>query len=406
VSPPNLKESTASYCKVLIEHFCNQDDLSSYDPYDIWHTAPGFYLKKLYYRRPYWGLFPAVVFAGFDNLLNHKFRWFYTRNEYPIVRALAALCLLNLHRNDGDPRRLEGAHQHLRWLLAHSCRGYSGFCWGLGVPNAVKEVVYAESTPLSTITPYALEAFINFADASGDTRCDSVIESIFQFFDRDIQVMDANDEGMATSYGPFRDRIVINAVSYTMYSCALALAYVPQQDKSRIQTKIRRLYAYICRHQQGDGSWFYSPQAGSFIDCFHSCIVLKNLVKTGRIVGLDHSSAVVAAGYDYLKRSLLDERHLLFKRFSVRNKPGLVRFDLYDNAEALNLALLLGDLGFAESLLASILEHFCKGLDIYSQIDFIGGQRNKNTLRWAVMPLLYTISQMLPEGVHARNHQP
>ena len=49
---------------------------------------------------------------------------------------------------------------------------------------------------------------------------------------------------------------------------------------------------------------------------------------------------VVAAGYDYLKDSFLDQHHLLFKRFSVKNKPGLARFDLYDNAEALNLALL------------------------------------------------------------------
>jgi len=135
--------------------------------------------------------------------------------------------------------------------------------------------------------------------------------------------------------------------------------------------------------------------------------VLKNLTKTDRIVGLDDSVVTVAAGYRYLQQSFLDERRFLFKRFSVKNKPGLIRFDLYDNAEVLNLALLLGDVRLAQTLLTSILRHFCNGLDVYSQIDFVGCRRNKNTLRWAVMPLLYAASQMLSHGdvIHAVNDQ-
>jgi hypothetical protein len=396
-SPPSLPESTASYCKALIEHFCDRDDLSTYDPYDIWNTSLGFRVKKLYNRQPYWGLLPAAVFAGFDDLANNKRRLFYIRNEYPIVRALAALCLLNLHRYDGHTRHLERARQHIGWLLENSCQGYSGFCWGLGVPNAMKEWVYSSSTPYSTMTPYALEALVGFSRASADTQYDSVVESVFRFFDRDIQVMYEDEEALATSYGPFRDRTVINAASYTMYSYAACLPYVPRQEKSRIEARIRKLYTFVSRNQRDDGSWFYSPQAGSFIDCFHSCIVLKNVIKTARIVALDHSMVVVTAGYAYLKDAFLDEHHLLFKRFSVKNKPGLVRFDLYDNAEVLNLALLLGDSGFAHSLLASIRRHFCRGVDVYSQINLMGGLRNKNTLRWAVMPFLHAISQMLPD---------
>jgi hypothetical protein len=57
--------------------------------------------------------------------MNHKLLLFYTRNEYPIVRAMAALGLLNLYRYNGDSRLLKGAERHLQWLLTNSCRDYS-----------------------------------------------------------------------------------------------------------------------------------------------------------------------------------------------------------------------------------------------------------------------------------------
>jgi hypothetical protein len=398
-SRADSRESTVAYLTALIEHFCAQDDLASYDPYDIWKTSVGFRVKKLYYRHPRLGLLPAAVLSLFDDLVNGELRLFYTRDEYPIVRALAALCLFNLYRRDRDTRYLEIAKRHLQWLLANSCEGYKGYCWGLGFENAVnRNLVYGSRSPFSTITPYALEAFVHYSQLTGDTEFHPAIERIFEFFDKDIQVMEEDDQAVATSYGPFRDRTVINAVSYTMYSYCLCLAYAPKSQRQRMEAKVRKLYTYIRRNQRMDGSWFYSPHGNSFIDCFHSSIVLKNVIKSDRIVELDDTAAVVTAGYEYLKKAFFDDRYFLFKRFSVANKPGLVRFDLYDNAEVLNLAMLVGDVGLVERLLPSVIRHFCKGLDVYSQIDLIGARRNRNTLRWAVMPFLYAVSGMVAAG--------
>jgi hypothetical protein len=72
---------------MLIEHFRPDDDLPIYGPYDIWKTALGFRVKKLFNRRPPPGLFPEVVFALFDDLVNHRLRLFYIRNEYPIRKG-------------------------------------------------------------------------------------------------------------------------------------------------------------------------------------------------------------------------------------------------------------------------------------------------------------------------------
>ena len=390
-----LTESTRSYLAGLIHQFCTKDDLSTYDPYDIWKTRLGFRVKNLYNSRPRVGVLPAGLLALFDDVVNNGFRLFYRRTEYPIVRALAALCLLNLYRNNRDGRLLDYAHQHLQWLLANTCTGYRGLCWGLGTPNAVsKGLVYEHSTPYSTMTPYVLEALVSAAQIWEHSPFEGAIESIFRFLEEDLQVMEEDEEALATSYGPFQDRTVINAVSYTMYSYALLMPYMPGQDKHRIQARVNKLYAYIRRHQRADGSWLYSPHGRSFIDCFHSCIVLKNVIKTDRIMRLTGSECLVVSGYEYLKTAFLDEHRFLFRRFSLKNKPGLVRFDLYDNAEVLNLALLLGDRNLFERLLTSTIRHFCRNHNIYSQIDFLGILRNKNTLRWAVMPFLCAVSQL------------
>ena len=305
-SPPNFKVCTSSWLDPLIERFCTGADLSTYDPYDVWKTSFGFQVKQLYNRSPKVGLAPAATLTVFDTFVNNGLRMGYRRQEYPIVRATAALCLLNRYEKGRGPHLLASARRHVDWLVENSCTGYSGCCWGLGFPyGAGPTVVYDVNTPLSTMTPYGLEALIRYAVVTREERFSSAIESIFEFFDRDIQVMAEDGESMATSYGPFMDRIVINASSYTMYALALALPYVSRQLTERITAKIGKLYRYVQKAQRPDGSWLYSPQGRSFIDCFHSCIVLKNVFKTNQIMPLPGSEDLIAAGYAYVKKAFL-----------------------------------------------------------------------------------------------------
>ena len=103
---------------------------------------------------------------------------------------------------------------------------------------------------------------------------------------------------------------------------------------------------------------------------------------------LPGSSQIIKLGYSYILNSFYDSKIGLFKRFSISNKPSLVQYDLYDNAELLQLAKLLGDSGTVLKLERAIKRKFCKGEDVYSNIDLFGFKRNKNTYRWAVMPYI------------------
>jgi hypothetical protein len=376
-----------------IESHCCRADLSTHDPYDIWKTSVGFHVKDLFNHHRFAGMIPAAALTLFDLLLNNTARLFYSRQEYPVVRALAALALLNLHGKHGRDEYLEFTRVHLRWLVENSCTGFSGPCWGLHFRYAVSSsLVYDSNTPFSTMTPYALEAFVAYAQRTGDRQFDDVIRGIFRFFDRDIRVMEETDEYLATSYVPLKDRVVINASSYAMYAYALLLPYLDGAQRSRSEQRIAKLYAFVRRNQREDGSWLYSPEGRSFIDCFHSCIVVKNLIKTNRIVPLPGCADVISRGYAYIRQNFFDPRKGLFRRFTLANKPSLIRFDLYDNAEMLQLAVLMSDEDLVRPLSDSIQRNFCDGQDIYSHIDIFGVRRNKTMLRWAVMPYLHALS--------------
>lgn len=379
--------------KALIKSFALTQNLECYDPYDVWMTSFGIRVKELYNANKWIGILPAAALTVWDNFLNNTTRFLYKKQEYPAARAMAALALLNLYEVEEDEELLLGAKHHIDWLITNTCKGYAGLCWGLGFKWAAgDDLDYDANTPFSTHTPYALEALDKYIQLSGDISYKSHIKSIFDFFESDIQIMYEDETTLATSYGPAKDRLVTNAVSYAMFAYAIFLKHLPEQE-SKIEQKIIKLYNFIQKKQRADGSWLYEPESqDSFIDCFHSCFVLKNIYKTNNVLALDDGLAIVNKGYGYVKTNFYNSDTGLFKRFSLSNKPSIVKYDLYDNAEMLHLAVVLNDTELVLSLSENIKKVFVKSDTVYSIIDIINIKRNKNTLRWAVMPYLYALS--------------
>jgi len=379
----------------LIERYCLWDDLSTYDPYDIWKTDIGIKVKQLYYRNKYLGLLPAGALTIFDLYINNNLRLGYKKQEYPIVRAQAALTLMNLYKKEPKPVYLEYAKKHIDWLLANSSKGYSGYSWGLNFDWVYSaNEIYNKNIPFSTHTPYPLEAMVNYYKLTKDDRLLEPIKSLFLFLEKDLKIMQEDEEKLIVSYGVSRDRIVTNANSYVMYMYALLLDFFPDK-RGYIQGKIGKLYNFLVSVQQADGSWIYSPYDGnSFIDCFHSAFVLKNIIKTNQLLSLPQSTQIVQKGYKYLLENFLNEDKMLFRRFSKANKISLVKFDLYDNAEMLNLAFLMDDKNLLEKLEKSIRLNFIQKEKIGSTIEIFGSLKNINHLRWAAMPYLHALSNV------------
>jgi hypothetical protein len=377
----------------LILQYCMSSDLCSYDPYDVWKTVIGLRVKNAFNNNKVIGVIPAVVITLLDLFFNKIFRCVYSRQEYPIVRATAAQALIHISGNDASDHRLVSAKRHIDWLIDNSSVGYSGLCWGLGfVWPAGKGLVYDRNTPFTTHTPYALEAIHKYIQKTGDISYVKAIESIFSYYENDVKVIFEDSDSIGVSYGPMEDRLITNAVSYTLYAYSIFYIYMGDERNS-IERKILMLFNFIRNRQLESGAWLYEPYSNrTFIDCFHSCFIIKNIIKASKIFPLAGSDAVIRDGYQYIVNNFYDERQGLMRRFSLKNKPSLVKYDLYDNAEFFGLALLLGDIGRVEKISESILDNFVAKNVIFSVIDIFGIRRNVDTLRWAVMPYIYSIS--------------
>lgn len=384
-----IKEPEIQY----IEKFICRDSLKTNDPYDIWKTKLGIQVKKLYYSKPKLGIIPAAVLTIYDHYINNFIRIGYKKQEYPIVRAQAASSLLNLYNKTNNKTYLTQARKHIDWLLLNSSRNYSGFCWGTGFKIVIgKDLVYDKETPFTTNTIYVLEALDEYYKVTKEKRILNVIKSIYEFYEKDIIVLYEDHKILITSYGPFKDRVVTNAVSYTMFAYSIFYNYI--DEKEYIYKKVNKMFQFIKSVQNEDGSWLYAPHdENSFIDCFHSCFVLKNIYKSNLNIKLDGCQELIKLGYQYIKKSFYDKHSGLYKRFVKTNKSSIIKFDLYDNAELVYLAKLLDDIELVQSLKKNIRSSFIVNDEIYSVIDLFGFKRNKNTLRWAISPYILAISK-------------
>lgn len=371
----------------LITQTIQKAVLKSYDPYDVWTTGLGVHVKRYYHSHPRLGYPAAAAVLLGDRFVNNRARIGYTRREYASVRAMAAQAAILMHRHTGDSAYLNYADMHLRWLAMNAlpARG-GGIGWGHGFRWVVSgTLTYAADAPLSTTTPYVLEAMVLYTEATGSQRYLPLINQILAFYDNGLARLIDNEMYLGTSYTDQPDRLATNAVSYVMYGYALSLDLLSRHEARRNRDKIRRMKQLIEAVQRRDGSWLYAPYENSFIDCFHSCMVVKNLKKTELRLG-DRPSGAADRGYRYIKTQFYVPADGLMKRFTLAPRAWTAKYDLYDTAEAVIVACLLGDAQFAQKLVGRAEAVFVRGAEVFSEIDQFGRPRNPNMLRWAVMP--------------------
>ena len=373
-----------------------ESTLATYDPYDLWKSELGVLLKKLYYR---YGVivFPIIAPLVLSDLYAPKLiRNRIKKSEFPIVRALAVLCALNLYECTGDRKYIGYAKSSAKWLIHHRIPGFEGSCWGHNMQWMSKNGYYSPSTPFITITPYCVEALLKYYDVTADEEAFKFGISSVHYLEKNLKVCLDEVDKLALSYGPCQERrIVINANSYAMMMYSMLAGRLPMQ-KDILLGQAQRIFNFIKSRQKSDGSWLYydDNEKGNFVDCLHSCFILKNLLKYKHYSGVKVSD-IVDRGLEYILKKLMDYNFLLVKKFSIQSYPSVVKFDLYDQAELLNVLLMTDKLDLAKLLIDSIMKYFhlSSNNSFGCQIDIFGRLNKMTYLRWGVMPLLYVLSE-------------
>lgn len=330
------KELTGCLKKFLA--WLEESGYSSYDQYDFWATSYGVWSKGLYYRKgilasPF--VAPLLLADWFLPSLR-KLVWHKTR--FPIANAHYIMGFLFLYRVNQDKNYLTAALDIAENLLDSSIPGFSGHCWGYPFDWQTRRGLWKKGTPLVTTTPYVFDAFLELHRVTNEQNFLDIAHSITEFVAQDIPET-SRGRGKAAGYTPNDQSQVVNASAYRA-ACLATAAPLFKVEKYRQLAEGNALF--VIDQQRPDGSWPYSANdpRDAFTDHIHTCFVLKGLYRSYQCLGGEEILQAVRRGYLYYRRALFNV-HNCPRTLSPKDNPRFRLVELYDFAEALNLALLL-----------------------------------------------------------------
>ena len=391
------------------DHWLVSNGESSFDPYDIWGTRYGRKARRLYYDKHPLGL-PMVAPLLFLEIVFPRWRKaVVTPERFATADAQLLLAYLNLFRSSANRRHLFKARRLGKELLGYSVLGYSGLCWGYPFDWENQRGMWGRNTPFITCTPYCYEAYCALAEGTGDREALNSAASIASFVFHDLHDSPAGPGAAAASYSPHDDSHVVNASAYrawVLYDSAQRFGRPDYLEKAEANLK------FILQSQQPDGSWFYAvDSAGSFIDHFHTCFVLKNLLKIASLEKRPDLEAAVRRGYNFYRDQLFDADGLP-KSFAIRPRLGIVRFEMYDFAEAITLGTLLQKqipeaYQHAQQLAEVVRRDYQLPDGHFVTRVYIGGVRHTLPfLRWPQSQLFLALTNLYASMTSARQPKP
>ena len=364
-----------------------------YDPYDLWATDLGIWVRKQYYLGRISGKGGGLALVLLDWIAPGFCRYLAGAKplRYPVVIAHEILLWRIVSQVEKD---LEDNSLEQLVSLASRHGDEKLWSWGLGFPWMSKNGLYGPQLPFVTHTPYVMEALLALAE-----RRDLREESMSMFhgtwnFLESLKVMHRGENELALSYAPVDEpRIVINANGYAAFAYAMHAVHGREEIRDLAGAKAVQLARWVIGQQQENGSWLYyaDDKAGNFIDCFHSCFVIKNLLKVKRLIpGLAGIvEPALEKGWAYIQEQFFDEARGLCRRFTVHAQRDPFRWDLYDQAEYLGLLVDFGELARARVFALRAEKRFRRGKDWYCRIDIFGRRWGCNFLRWGITPFWY-----------------
>lgn len=371
----------------------------SHDPYDIWGTRYGLMARRLYYAKSPLGALLAAPLVVSEVLCPGLIRLFVKKQRFATAEAQLALAFLNLHAVTGQRQHLARAEVLVRGLLDLSIPGYSGHCWGYPFDWQNNRGLWKRHTPFITSTPYCFEAFLAMADATGSEEYLDVAASIARFVAHDLHDSATSVRASAGSYSPIDRTQVVNASAYRAFLLFEASRRFGVEAYRDIAA---RNLAFVLESQREDGAWLYGlnspPEA--FIDHFHTCFVLKNLVKISRTLESGEIAAAVERGWRYY-RSALFHGDDTPRSFAVEPRLQLARVETYNFAEAVTLGCLL-DVSVPDALslarrLATRAIRDCQLADghFVTRTYLSGVHHTASFLRWPQAQMLLALTNLL-----------
>ena len=313
---------------------------TSYDFQTFYASRLGQRAKALYYKKPLLGLCAVAPMVFSEALVPSARTIFWKRQRFPIADAHYAMGYALLAKNSNNGCHHQKALHFLEVLKSTRCSGFNHYCWGYPFNWVTLRGTIEAGTPLITTVPYVYEAFKAVWEIDKADEWLRIMNSIAEHGLQDYKDFETSSTASTCSYTPDPEQsvAVVNANAYRAF--LLTSAGHDFSDARFLKVAERNLN-FVLEAQNEDGSWYYAKDGKrNFIDHFHTCFVLKALVKIEALTGHAGCKAAIDSGIGYYVRNLFDENGSP-KPFSSRPRLTVYRRELYDYAECINLAVLL-----------------------------------------------------------------
>ena len=313
---------------------------TSYDHQSYFASDLGRRAKALYYTNPMIGTLAVAPMIFSEAFVPSARRFFWKRERFPIADAHYAMGFAFLAKAFKNEQYHGRAVHFLEVLKETRSPGYERYSWGYPFNWETRNGTMRQRTPLITTVPYVYEAFRQVFEIDKNQEWREIMRSIAEHALLDYHDFETSADASSCSYNPEPGEKggVINASAYRAF--LLTQAGVDFED-DRYLTVANRNLNFVIQSQNKDGSWYYSIDGErDFVDHFHTCFVLKALVKIEALTRNHDCTAAIGRGVDYYLKNLFDDQGCP-KPFSRRPRMTVYRRELYDYAECLNVAVLL-----------------------------------------------------------------
>jgi len=328
---------------------------TSYDHQSFFASKMGRGAKALYYRKPALGTLAVAPMIFCEAFLPSARRLFWKPQRFAIADAHYAMGFAFLAGIYGGDKYYRRAVHFLDVLQETRCRDYEDYCWGYPFDWETRTGTLKAGTPLITTLPYVYEAFSAVYAIDGNPKWFQIMQSIANHGFSAYRDMETSPETASCGYTPFPDDPcgVVNASAYRAF--LLTKAGI-ELSEPRYLAAAKRNLNFVLASQNADGSWYYSTEgARDFVDHFHTCFVLKALVKIEGLMPSPNTWSAIQSGVNYYVKNLVDAQGLPVP-FSKRPRMTVYRKELYDYAECINLgALLLGRFEQLDAVLSNVV---------------------------------------------------
>jgi hypothetical protein len=379
---------------------------TSYDFETFFASNYGRRAKALYYKKPLLGTIAVAPLIFFEAFIPSARRLFWQRQRFPIADAHYAMGFALLSQLSNNTKYYEKAVHFLNVLEQTRCPGYQHYCWGYPYGWETRAGAIKKNMTLIKSTPYVYEAFKEVHVIDKKEKWLEIMRSIAEHALHDIKDFETSPDASTCSYTPYDKGGVINASAYR--ASLLTNAYTQFSENKYWQVAERNIN-FVIQSQRSNGSWYYAMDGKrNFVDHFHTCFVLKALVKIEHLTGHKGCTKAIERGIRYYLKELFDEKGLP-KPFSKAPRLIVYKRELYNYAECINLATLLKN-RFEEldNILAAVIE------DILSRWQKVDGSFRSRQLflgwdnvpmhRWAQSQLFRSLSFLLyQQKVHPKN---